>query len=268
MHITIGKPCAVSERGGRINNEDALYPQPERVTAGQRLFMVCDGVGGAERGEVASALACESMQTYFSTFLSDSDPTPAFIQKAIAYTEATFSSYTKEHPEATGMATTLTLAYIGSSGITMAHIGDSRIYYLRKGEILFRTEDHSLVNSLVRIGEITEEQARTHPRKNVILRAIQGVEAPTEADVATWEEAQAGDYLFLCTDGVLERVDDEALSAIFRGASGPADIKEALLAACDGKSRDNFSFYIIPIQKVSDNTGVKQNILSFLYSFV
>ena len=73
MIITIGKPCAITEKGGRSNNEDSIYPLPEQVTLDQKLFMVCDGVGGAEKGEVASSLACESIQTFFSTFLKD-DP--------------------------------------------------------------------------------------------------------------------------------------------------------------------------------------------------
>lgn len=98
MIITIGKPCAITEKGGRSNNEDSIYPLPEQVTLDQKLFMVCDGVGGAEKGEVASSLACESIQTFFSTFLKD-DPTPEFIHKAVHYAEVCFDSYVQEHPE-------------------------------------------------------------------------------------------------------------------------------------------------------------------------
>ena len=122
--------------------------------------MVCDGVGGAEKGEVASSLACESIQTFFSTFLKD-DPTPEFIHKAVHYAEVCFDSYVQEHPEAMGMATTLTMAYIASSGIVLAHIGDSRIYHLRKGEILYQTEDHSLLNELSRIRELSFDEKKT-----------------------------------------------------------------------------------------------------------
>lgn len=94
MIITIGKPCAITEKGGRSNNEDSIYPLPEQVTLDQKLFMVCDGVGGAEKGEVASSLACESIQTFFSTFLKD-DPTPEFIHKAVHYAEVCFDSMFK-----------------------------------------------------------------------------------------------------------------------------------------------------------------------------
>lgn len=266
MNITIGKPWAVSERGGRQNNEDSIYPLPETANTNQNLFLVCDGVGGAEKGEIASSLACESFQTYFSTFL-EGEVTEEIINKAIRYTEARFDEYVLMHPEAKGMATTLTMTFIGGGGITLAHVGDSRIYLFRNGEIIHQTEDHSLVNTWVKLGKITKEEVSHHPQKNVILRAIQSTERPTEADVVLLTDIQEGDYLFMCTDGVLERLTDEKLSEIF-ACNSPEEIKNSVLASCSGKTRDNFSFYIIPIQNVLESVGFKQNILSFLYSFI
>lgn len=267
MNITIGKPWAVSEKGGRLNNEDSIYPLPEAAKSNQKLFLVCDGVGGAEKGEIASSLACDSFQTFFSTF-REGEPSSDFINKAIRYTEARFDDYTAIHPEAKGMATTLTMAFVGAAGITLAHVGDSRIYHFRQGNILYQTEDHSLVNSLVKLGKISREEAVNHPQRNVIVRAIQGTSRPTEADVVLLNDIQAGDYLFMCSDGVLERLTNEDLSFIFKQSGGPEGIKNAIMSACSGKTRDNFSFYIIPIQNVLDSTGIKQNILSFLYSFI
>lgn len=269
MHITIYRPSGISERGHRMNNEDSVYPLPERVSASQRLFMVCDGVGGNEKGEVASALACESIHIYFDTFLKPGEePDAEFIRKAVQYTEACFDTYIKEHPEAKGMATTLTLAYITSFGIIMAHIGDSRIYYMREGEILHQTEDHSLVNSLVKLGRITPEEARTHPSRNVIMRAIQGTKEPAEPEVIVWNDVQAGDHLFLCTDGVLEAMDNERISEIFRCNYNLETIKGLIMEACQMRSRDNYSFYIVRIRKVQDHVNLKQNLLLFLHSFI
>lgn len=265
MIITIGKPFAVTDKGGRTHNEDAVFPLPERIEPGQRLFIVCDGVGGAEKGEVASALACESLSVYFDTFLKG-DPTPDFIQKALLYTEARFDDYVNAHPEAIGMATTLTLLYLGANGATLAHIGDSRIYHFRKGELLHQTEDHSLVNSWIQLGKITREEAAVHPQRNVILRAIQGSSRPTEAEVCLLKDLQAGDYLFMCTDGVMEAVDNAALASLFESAPSAESVKDTLTTACMGNTRDNFSFYILPVQSVKETMGFKQNILSFLYS--
>lgn len=267
MNITIGKPCAISEKGGRTNNEDSIYPAPETVNAAQKLFLVCDGVGGAEKGEIASSLACESFRTYFSTFL-EGDPSGEFIYKALRYTESRFDDYIATHPEATGMATTLTMVYIGNTGLTLAHVGDSRIYLFRKGEITYQTEDHSLVNSLFKLGKISREEVRTHPQKNVILRAIQGSDKPTEADVITLKDIRPGDCIFMCTDGVMERFTNESLSLLFAHSTASEQIKDSVLEACSGKTRDNFSFYILPIHSVQNSPGLKQNILSFLYSFV
>ena len=264
--ITISKPCAVCEKGGRANNEDCIYPSSEYTESSQRLFLVCDGVGGAERGEIASALACDALQTYFTTFLGNEDPSVEFIQQAVHYTETRFDSYLQEHPEATGMATTLTLAYIGKKSLTLAHIGDSRIYYIRKGKALYRSEDHSLVNSLVRLGRITPAEARIHPQRNLILRAIQGSHIPTEAEVIQWQDIQTGDWLFLCSDGALERMDDKQLLQLFSNAHNPIEIKENLLEICEGKTRDNYSFYLIPLRRTEGTTRLKQNLLSFLYS--
>jgi len=267
MNITIGKPCAISEIGGRLNNEDSIYPSPEAVNIDQKLFLVCDGVGGAEKGEIASSLACEYFQTYFSTFL-EGNPSPEFIKKALQYTEAHFDGYVASHPEAEGMATTLTMLYVGTNGITLAHIGDSRIYHFRKGELIYRTKDHSLVNSLLDLGQITPEEALTHPQRNVILRAIQGTKKPTEADVVLIEDIQADDFFFMCTDGVMENFTDKKLALAFQRLAASEIIKDTMMESCNGKTRDNFSFYIIPVSNVHESVNIKQNIASFFYSFV
>jgi protein phosphatase len=267
MDIIIGKPYAVSEKGRRLNNEDFIFPAPETVDGNQKLFLVCDGVGGAEKGEIASSMACDYFSAYFSSMLED-DPTPEFIQKAVQYTEAHFDNYVSEHPEAAGMATTLTMLYLGANGVTLAHIGDSRIYQFRKGEIIYRTEDHSLVHSLVKLGQITPQEALRHPQKNIILRAIQGTTNHTEAEVALIRDVQPGDYFFMCTDGILENFTNEELASVFRKQMASEVIKDVLMESCDGKTHDNFSFYIIPIQHVHETVGYRQNLLSFLYSFI
>jgi protein phosphatase len=268
MNITVGKLYAVSEKGCRANNEDSIYPSPEVAGSNQKLFLICDGVGGAEKGEIASSMTCDYFSTYFSSMLTEENPTPEFIQKAIQYTEAHFDTYVAEHPEAQGMATTLIMLYIGTNGITLAHVGDSRIYQFRNGEIRYQTEDHSLVNSLIKLGNITSQEAYNHPKKNVILRAIQGTDRHTDADVTLIQDIQPGDYFFMCTDGVLENLTNETLASVFKEQASSEIIKDILMESCEGKTRDNFSFYIIPIQNIQDSTGYGQNLLSFLYSFI
>ncbi|MDR3129715.1 MAG: protein phosphatase 2C domain-containing protein [Tannerellaceae bacterium] len=257
------KPCAISNAGSRLSNEDAIYPQPETLSHRQRLFIVCDGVGGSEKGEVASALACEAIQSYFAAFL-EGDPTPEFVQKAIRYTETRFDEYIACHPETQGMSTTLTLLYVGDRYVLVAHVGDSRIYQFREGCIQHRTEDHSLVNSWIKLGKISYDEARNHPQRNIILKAIGSSARPVEAEINVLYDIQEGDSFFLCTDGVLEAVTDESLAELFDG-NRPADvIKDSLVEVCSLRSRDNYSFYIVPILRFSSMGGMKQNILLFL----
>ncbi len=267
MNITLAQPYAITEKGKRAHNEDSIWPAPESDFRDQRLYIICDGVGGATKGEVASHLACESIQVYFNAFFTRKADN-SFIQKAVEYTETRFEEYQKANPEAKGMATTLALAYFGKTKVTIAHIGDSRVYQIRQGRILHKTDDHSLVNFLVKTGQLTPEQARVYPKKNVILRAIQGAQQPAEVEVSVLTDIQAGDYIFLCTDGVLEKIDDEKLQEIFKISDGAREIKEKIAEICAESSRDNYSFYLIPIQKTTDLAEEAQKVFSFFYSLV
>lgn len=267
MDITLERPFAATEKGRRDNNEDFVFPLSELANSGQRLFMVCDGVGGAEKGEVASALACDSFYTFFNTFLEDEVPSEDFINRAVHYTESRFDEYVRVHPEAQGMATTMTLLYISTSGITLAHIGDSRIYQFRDGKIIHKTEDHSLVNSWVKLEKITKEEAAFHPQRNIITRAIMGSEHSVVADVAFIKDIQERDVFFLCTDGVTECYTDEMLNDVFFSGKNAELIKDSIVEHCMEEAKDNFSFYIIPVQSIEKKSGYKQYLLSFLYSF-
>ena len=255
MHITLGTPYAICEKGRRPNNEDAIYPSSQTIARSQqRLFIVCDGVGGAEKGEIASSLACESFQTFFSTFI-EKDDTDELIQKAVQYTEIRFDEYLSIHPEAEGMATTLTMLYFGNKGVTAAHIGDSRIYQFRDGKPVFRTEDHSLVNFWIKTGKITQEEALHHPQKNIITRAITGSANPTEADIAFLTDIQPDDCFLMCTDGVTECLPDNDLSSLFIRPCMPEKVKDTLVETCYEKARDNYSFYLLPVLKVQNSSS-------------
>jgi protein phosphatase len=268
MNITIERPFATTEKGKRRNNEDYIFPSSEVASPDHQLFMVCDGVGGLEKGEVASELACDSFDTYFNTFLEEDDPSEEFINKTIRYTEARFDEYVQHNPEAKGMATTFALLYIGNNGITAAYVGDSRIYQFRDGKIIYRTEDHRLVNSWVKLGKITEKEAEIHPQRNVITRAIVGSEYITSADTQLITDIEPGDLFFMCTDGVTESFTDRELAKIFNKKNSSEEIKNTIVERCVNQSNDNFSFYIIPISDIKKNTNNRQNILSFFYSFV
>jgi protein phosphatase len=268
MNIKIQKPFSVSEIGKRINNEDSIYPKNEYVSVEDRLFLVCDGVGGSNKGEVASSVACESIQTYFRTFLEpDKTFDPVFIEKAVRYTEIRFDDYIRKNPTAKGMATTLCLLYFAPEGIFLTHAGDSRIYQFRDGKIIFKTEDHSLINSMVKNGQVAPEDARTHPQKNVIYRAIQGTHVPVDIDVEKISDVLPGDLFLMCTDGVTEALDDDELCKIFAEKDSSEDKLTQIKECCRYKARDNYSAYLIPVQEVNEMNVFKQVMTSFLYLF-
>lgn len=251
MKILLKKPLALNETGGRSNNEDSVFPPKGTALPDQRLFMVCDGVGGSEKGEIASALAIDSIRDYFLKNLF-SGSYQSYLASAIAYTQQQFDDHIETHPEAKGMGTTLTLLFFSSIGALVAHIGDSRVYQIRAGKILFQTEDHSLVNALVKNNIITPEEALSHPQRNVITRAIQGnTVSKTNADISLITDIRSGDYFFLCTDGILEKISNDILCSILSKTITNDEKIAEIHELCSGQTRDNFSAYLVQVDKIS-----------------
>lgn len=250
MQIQINIPFGYNELGGRSNNEDSVFPNINTASQHDKLFLVCDGVGGATKGEIASQLACKGFSEYFTkNNITYSDK--KIIGEALDYTEQVFDEYLAENPASKGMGTTVTLLHIHSGGVTLAHIGDSRIYQIRNGSIIQQTKDHSLAMELFSSGIITLEQAREHPRRNEITRALQGKSVrQTKADVLVTDDIQIGDYFFLCTDGVLEKVDENILEDLTKQYDEPETIVTALKELSMGQTKDNFSAYLIKISDV------------------
>lgn len=250
MKITICQPVGFTEMGGRTNNEDSLYPAIDRVSADDRLFLVCDGVGGQHKGEVASALACKAMAEFYQQNPVDVMDEP-YIRSALDYTVEQFARKEAEDPETHGMATTLTLLHIHEAGATVAHLGDSRIYQVRQGAVIRVSEDHKLVNELIRDGHITAREALTHTQRNVITKVVAADRHDTP-EVSIINDVQAGDYFFLCTDGVLEQLYDDLLIYHLRPTDdntvSDAEKLENIRQECIGKTRDNFTAYLIPVQ--------------------
>ncbi len=251
--VAIHPPLGFSQRGQRDNNEDYVLPPAGQATTDNRLFVVCDGVGGAERGEVASLIAAESLVNYFQT-----NPTEAidarFVKAALAYVEGAFDQAIAEETDVdlTGMSTTLTLLSLHAQGVTIAHVGDSRVYHVRDGQILHQTHDHSLVNELIRTKQISPEEAAHHPRRNVITRAIQGSTRPTTGTVHITQDVAAGDYFFMCTDGVLECIDNQDIMYLLTARTLTDAMKiERLLSACADGSRDNYSGYLVRVAAIA-----------------
>lgn len=253
------KAYNLQELGQRANQEDSLFPALGKLSPDDRLFILCDGMGGHEKGEVASATVCETISR---VVLSAWHPGEAlsdelFLQALSAAFDALDA---KDNGEERKMGTTLTFLCLHANGATVAHIGDSRIYQLRPASdttpahVVFRTQDHSLVNDLVKIGEITEEEAKHHPQKNVITRAMQPCqEHRAKADIAHLTDIQPGDYFFMCSDGMLEQSTDDNILNIITKPNVSDEQKLEMLRQVTEENKDNHTAHLVYISYVANS---------------
>ncbi|HEY5073549.1 MAG TPA: protein phosphatase 2C domain-containing protein, partial [Pyrinomonadaceae bacterium] len=200
--------ASVTDRGlskKRPMNEDSFLADPERG-----IFVICDGVGGADAGEVASQKAVDVLDEAFRHKLRDGEDVEDLMELAIQRANNAIHQMAAEDPRTSMMATTVVALHLDGKRATIGHVGDSRLYRLDPdGKLLRETEDHSIVEEEVRAGRMTPEQATNHPSKNVISRAL-GAEASVEADMKTIEVEEGNSFL-LCTDGITRHIPDGEL---------------------------------------------------------
>ncbi len=209
----------------RAVNEDSFFVT--ELKDGGVLAVVADGMGGHNAGEVASAKAVSSLK---DTSFKGDVPIKEALVTAISCANNDIYKMSKKDPKLFGMGTTITACVVTDDKVTAAHVGDSRLYLLRENSITQVTKDHSLVEMLLESGEITKEDAKHHPQRNVITRAL-GTGALVDVD--TYEFLiKDGDIILLCSDGLINMVDDEKILSIITnskdfGALADALVKEA-----------------------------------------
>ena len=224
----------------RATNEDAHL---ERAP----VFVVADGMGGAQAGEVASQLAIN----HFAEGLPGGVDEGAEQRLTAAVRDANTEIHALSETDArrAGMGTTLTAAYVGPGEVSFAHVGDSRAYRLHGGELERITEDHSLVEELLRQGRLTEEEAEEHPQRSIITRAL-GPEAEVEVDTVT-VPADDGDVFLICSDGLTSMVGEAAVAEIMRSAPDIATAADELVAAAlEAGGRDNVTVVLFRVEEV------------------
>lgn len=247
MNITLSKAHSFRQIGQRNNQEDSRFPDLD--TCQSLSFVVCDGVGGNDDGEVASATVCSTM----GRLLDNVDKSHPFVHEMMA--EILMKTYKElqanRNSASMEMATTLTAVVFHAGGVTMSHIGDSRIYQFRKGKgICYRSHDHSLVQELISCGQITEEQARYHPQSNVITRSMNArAKDFCPATTLTTTDVMSGDVFFLCTDGVLSEITDNELTALLLSDAPDSEKMSSLADTCRA-SPDNNTATMVRVEKV------------------
>ena len=226
----------------RPTNQD-IFQIEAREDNQTALLVVCDGMGGANAGNVASRFAAQSFIESASDALSgtlDETARQNLLTQALKQANETVFSLAGRQPEFRGMGTTLVGAFVQGGSASIMNVGDSRAYIMSGGMLHQISEDHSYVEEMRRLGRISEADARSHPQKNLITRAV-GVDATVEGDL--FEQTLAdGDILLLCSDGLTGMVEDGKIAEVLAGAGTLEDKgRELLTLALEGGGRDNIT---------------------------
>ncbi len=203
----------------RSNNEDSGY-------VGRRLLLVADGMGGAEFGEIASALAARTvayLDDHLSLLGSEHD-----LPAAVEFADTRLLRATESYPNLVGMGTTLTAMVIDRDKIALAHVGDSRAYLLRERRLRQLTKDDSYVQMLADIGSIDQQAVADHPQRNVLLKVLRGAGDGVSAQVSVWD-AVPGDRYLLCSDGLSDYVSFELIEQALTGTRDPGRAIDQLI---------------------------------------
>jgi len=218
----------------RTHNEDTVLAMPP-------LFVVADGLGGHEAGEVASSIAVETLRDH-----APAHPDSKALARAVKAANREVLRAAKEGVGRAGMGTTMTAAIVEGTTIAFAHVGDSRAYLFADGKLRRITEDHSMVADMIRRGQLTEAESRVHPNRSVITRAL-GTDANMEAD-AYEIEVPAGSRLLLCSDGLTSMLVDEKIEEVLAEGADPEGSARALIAEANtAGGQDNISVIIVDI---------------------
>jgi protein phosphatase len=244
--VIVGRAAGVTDTGRRRRqNEDAFVCEPP-------LFAIADGMGGAQAGELASRLAAAAIEEAGAAVGNEED-----VAGAVRRANARIFERSLTDPAVAGMGTTATVAVVDepAGSLTLAHVGDSRAYHYRDGELKQLTTDHSLVAELVRSGRLTEAEAAVHPHRSVITRAL-GTEADVEVDTRTLDLA-AGDLMLLCSDGLSAMIRDDQIALILEESDrDPYVAAEALVRAANAAGgEDNVTVVLFELVEGEPRTA-------------
>ena len=231
----------------RENNEDKFefyVPEDERALANKgAVYLVCDGMGGHAAGQIASELACKTFIDVYANHPGDS-PVVAMTTAVVAANRWVFENATN-NPQRKGMGTTLSALILKQDEAYTVQVGDSRVYRLRDGLLEQLTHDHTWTDEAIRAGVITPDEAKNHQYKHVITRAV-GTEAQVVPEVTRFD-LRAGDLFLICSDGLLNHVEDDAIAETLKSHS-PADACWRLIgAALQGGGSDNTTVLIVRV---------------------
>lgn len=224
----------------RENNQDAL-----KICEDLQLCIVADGMGGHKAGEVASKLAVDSIEKFIRNVDTFEDY-EAFLSEALKVANKTIYLKSLDHPEYRGMGTTCSLVMRDDAYLHVAHVGDSRVYFIREDRIEQITEDHTLVESLVQNGQITRAASKNHPKRHVITRAI-GTDATIKVDYKKYPVDSIKKVL-VCSDGLTEKIEDQEIFETIETNTLESAVETLVNLANDRGGTDNITIIIMVIE--------------------
>jgi len=258
MSIKIKTPLGFSDIGSRNVQQDAIYPLVQDFCPEDRIFIICDGMGGHLKGEVASNTIvnyiCQHINAYKENL--SIEVFEKILEKAWMELDTLYDSHLGEFQ----MGTTLAFLAFSQKGYLAAHIGDSRIYHIRPSKItniLYRTRDHSHISTLLENGDITPIEALSYENKNILNRAMIP-QTRYEPEIYEGTDIKEGDFFMLCSDGVTEFLSDDMIRFIFAPYRSAEDIYTLIHLHCQQLSSDNNTCVIIPVDSISNNTLTTQ----------
>ncbi|MGW7681442.1 PP2C family protein-serine/threonine phosphatase [Kribbella sp. NPDC054772] len=251
--MTLSLDYATLSDVGRVrrNNEDSAY-------AGPHLLLLADGMGGAAAGEVASAAAVQVIRRLDTAEIGGEDMIEA-LAGAVHRANERLSELVEEDPEREGMGSTVTALMFDGKQLGMAHLGDSRAYRMRDGQLYQLSHDHTFVQSLVDEGRISQEEAFTHPHRNLILRVLDG-RPDSDPDLQILD-VQAGDRLMLCSDGLPDYVSDEVITASMASGTPDSVVVELITHALEAGSNDNVTCVVADVVEAEPASGAQPQLV-------
>ncbi|MFF0825671.1 Stp1/IreP family PP2C-type Ser/Thr phosphatase [Brevibacillus sp. NPDC003359] len=237
---------AMKSHVGRVRQVNEDYYDCVTDLNGRVLAIVADGMGGHQAGDIASRLAVERIVKELRHLDGDleAEDVREQLMNAVLHANKEVYEYALEHPECSGMGTTVVAALFDQSSVITAHIGDSRLYFYNQDGLVMKTEDHSLVNELVKSGQITAEEASVHPHRNVIMRSL-GTEPDVLIDLGQFDWLE-GDIVLICSDGLSNKVSHSSLEeSLQKQISLQAKVDGLVQEALDAGGEDNITLVAV-----------------------
>jgi len=248
------------EVGRERKQEDYIWPVPGKATVNDKVFIVCDGAGSFDEGKIASQLICQFMAAKVLKF-AEHKMSDDLINKLLAEARERLVSYARAYRLDTDLSTTFSMLVLYDQKVLISWFGDSRIYHLRKGEILFSSEDNSQLNEPGELSEISRNNNPLGPHNAAIERVIRADSSPIYAESQWIEDVRDGDYFLLCSKGLVENVkDDDIKSLLSQYDRAHSDLAKSFNQLASGKTLDNYSMYLIRVNLGTQKRARKKDL--------